>query len=250
MTIDHTTTTHDDVLAWPAVTPAVTIASALDGNTVVTSVKQTVFNQHILARLRVATVSVGTLVNHLYATHGDILREQRVHHPEGRIKHRHLFNQHILTVDKVDQLHTQAFAHSKHALLQGHIVLAHLLQDVTVALGLSVHGETAVLRGGLFVISEIGNTCPLPEGCIAAIAVDGSLATDTDVLGTVGVNTRRIVIKVKSLITGIYQGIECRFEGKLHHSTLFHHKIYIILQCNGTCHISTSGHDHLSSTCF
>ena len=51
----------------------VVVATALDGDAVVTGVEETVFDEHAVARLWVAAVAVRTVIVDMYATHGNVL---------------------------------------------------------------------------------------------------------------------------------------------------------------------------------
>ena len=85
----HHAVAHDDVLRRTAgIAPggtraAVGVAAALDGYAVVAGVEGAVLNKDVLARLGVATVAVGAFVPHGDVSHDDVLRQQRMHHPEG-----------------------------------------------------------------------------------------------------------------------------------------------------------------------
>ena len=83
MSVLHLAVADDDVLRGHVPLAAVTVASALDGDTVVASVEETVFDEHTVAALRVAAVAIGTVVDHLHTTHGDVCRVKGMDHPEG-----------------------------------------------------------------------------------------------------------------------------------------------------------------------
>ena len=72
MTVLHLTVTDDDVLAGHVTLTSVTVTTTLDGDTVVTSVEETVLYQYTVATLRVATVSVRTVVDHLHTAYGNV----------------------------------------------------------------------------------------------------------------------------------------------------------------------------------
>ena len=48
----------------------------------------------------------------------------------------------ILTVDRIDELHTQPLAHAEHAVLNRDIVLTHLLEYGSVAEAVAIPWET------------------------------------------------------------------------------------------------------------
>ena len=89
VTVLHLAATDDDVLRRRAgklalaTLATVVVASGLDGYAVVARVEEAVLYQHAVAGLRVAAVAVRTVVINMYATHGDVFRQQRVDDPEG-----------------------------------------------------------------------------------------------------------------------------------------------------------------------
>ena len=78
----HGTVADDDILRRHIAFTSVAVASAFNGDTVVAGVEETVLNQYAVATLRVAAVAVGTVVNHLHTTDGNVGRVQGVNHPE------------------------------------------------------------------------------------------------------------------------------------------------------------------------
>ena len=84
MPVLHLTVSDDDVLRGHVTLAAITIATALDGDAVVTGIEVAVLNQHAVAALRVAAVTIRTIVDHLHPTDGDIGGVEGMDHPEGR----------------------------------------------------------------------------------------------------------------------------------------------------------------------
>ena len=82
VTVLHLTVADDDVLRRHVALPAITVTATLDGNAVVAGVEETVLDEHAVAALRIATVAIGTVVDHLHTTHGDVCGMQRMDHPE------------------------------------------------------------------------------------------------------------------------------------------------------------------------
>ena len=70
----HLTVADDDIFRWHVALTPVAIASALDGDTVVTGIEETVFNEYAVTTFGVAAVAIRSVVNHLYTTYGDISR--------------------------------------------------------------------------------------------------------------------------------------------------------------------------------
>ena len=82
VTILHLTVTDDDILRRHVTLTAITVSSALDGNTVITSIEVTVFNQYAVTTLGIAAVTIWSVVDHLHPTNGDICGVQGVDYPE------------------------------------------------------------------------------------------------------------------------------------------------------------------------
>ena len=71
MSVLHLAITDDDVSGWSLPKTPVVVASALDGDAVVTGVERAVFDDNVLAGFRIAAVAVGTLVPYLHIVDGD-----------------------------------------------------------------------------------------------------------------------------------------------------------------------------------
>ena len=84
MAVLHLTVTDDDVLRRHVTLTTIAVTSALDGDTVVAGIEETILNEYAVAALRVAAVAVRTVVDHLHTTYGDIGRVEGMDHPEGR----------------------------------------------------------------------------------------------------------------------------------------------------------------------
>ena len=102
MSVRHFAATYDDVLAWNVGTQSVGISSRLQSYAVVSGVEGASFNQYVLARFRVTSVAVGAFVEYRDVSDGEVLYEQRMNHPEGRIAQFHVLNHRILTSDEID----------------------------------------------------------------------------------------------------------------------------------------------------
>ncbi len=72
MPIFHTAIADDDVLRRNMQTPSVGVSAALDGNAVISRVENAVLDEHIAARLRIASVVVGTVTVDGNAAHDDV----------------------------------------------------------------------------------------------------------------------------------------------------------------------------------
>ena len=104
--------------------------------------EDTILYQDVLARLGVAAVSIWAFVVYVDLTHGNVLGEQWMHDPEWGVEHCHPLDKDILTVDGIDELHTQPLAHAEHAVLNRDIVLTHLLEYGSVAEAVAIPWET------------------------------------------------------------------------------------------------------------
>ena len=71
MSVLHLAVADNDVSGWSLPKSAVVVASALDGDAVVTCVERAVFDDNVLAGFRIAAVAVGTLVPYLHIVDGD-----------------------------------------------------------------------------------------------------------------------------------------------------------------------------------
>ena len=83
MTILHLAVADDDVLRGHVALTAVAVAPALDGNAVVASVEEAIFDKDAIAALRIAAVTIGTIVDHLHPAHSDIGRVKGMDYPKG-----------------------------------------------------------------------------------------------------------------------------------------------------------------------
>ena len=79
MSVLHLAVTDDDVFRRTTgkgtltTLTTVVVATALNGNAVVACIEVAVLYQYTLATLRVAAITVGTVVVDMYTTHGDVL---------------------------------------------------------------------------------------------------------------------------------------------------------------------------------
>ena len=82
MTVLHLAMADDDVAGRLVPEATIIVATALDGDAVVTGMEHTVLDEYVLTSLRVATIAVRTFVPDGNAIHGDVLGEERVDDPE------------------------------------------------------------------------------------------------------------------------------------------------------------------------
>ena len=116
MTILHLTVADDDVLRGHVALTTVAVATALDGDTVVAGIEEAVLYQYPVAALRVAAVTIRTIVDHLHPPDGDIGGVEGMDHPEGRTQQGDILHQDAFTLVEVDELRTQAVLRTEHTL--------------------------------------------------------------------------------------------------------------------------------------
>ena len=83
MSVLHLAIADDDVLRRHVALTSVAIASALDGDTVVARIEETVLDEYAIAALGIASVAIRSVVDHLYTTNGDIGGVEGMDNPEG-----------------------------------------------------------------------------------------------------------------------------------------------------------------------
>ena len=238
MTIVKLAVADDDVLRRLAGKLALTafativVASALDGDAVVTRIEIAILNQYSVARLWVAAVTVRTVVVDMDATNGNIRRKQRVKYPEGRTQQGHILDKNTFTLVEVNHLGAQTILGTKAALVHVDTVLCIFQQTGTGSLILcnaaGLHAETCIAT-------------PRPPSLVRATAVNGSLTRDGDILGLIGIDQRAEVPAVQTFPACRYDGVELWFKGKLQDSTFLHDEVDAALQLDGCCQELLSG---------
>lgn len=107
VTILHAAVTDNDILARGAMSAAVVISAALDSDTIVAGVEETILYENVFARLWVATVRVRAMALYSYAANCKVFDEERVDNPERRIAKSNSLNQDIFRVTDIDKLRTE-----------------------------------------------------------------------------------------------------------------------------------------------
>ena len=192
MTILHLAVADDDVLGWHVALTSVAVTTALDGDTVVASVEEAVFYQHTVAALWVATVTVRSVVNHFYATNGDIGGVQRMDHPEWRTQQGDVLQQDAFALVEANQLWAQTIFGSENA-LRATLTFLIIHRYAVLTILKQARARTATLTDGALFPSETGIAVPWPPGVVATTTIDGALAGDGNILGLESINTRREV---------------------------------------------------------
>ena len=246
MAVLHLAATDDDVFRGFAgktaltALAAVVVTGTLDGDAVVARVEVAVFDEYTVARLRVAAVAVGPVIINMYATYGNIGRQQGVDDPEGRPQQGDVLNEDALALVQVNHLGTQTVLRTEAALVHVDTVLGIFQQTGT---GTLVLGYAALFHAEALVAA------PGPPCLVRATAVNGTLARDGDVLGLVGIDERREVPTVQTLPACGHDGVQVRLEGEFQYGTLLHDEVHATLQLDGSCQeVLALGNDDAAAT--
>ena len=116
MSVLHLAVADDDVFRRHVALTTVTVSSALDGDTVITGIEEAVLDEYTVTALWVTAVTIGTVVNHLYPTDGDIGRVQGMNHPEWRTQQRDILQQNTFALIKTDKLRAQTVFRTEYSL--------------------------------------------------------------------------------------------------------------------------------------
>ena len=205
VTVLHLAVADDDVLgggtgeAALATLTTVVVAAALDGDTVVTRIEEAVLDEYPVATLGVAAVTVGAVVVDVYATNGDVLRQEGVDDPERGAQQGDILNQDALTLVEVDELGTQTVLRAEAALVHVDTILGSLQQALS--------GAVPLVHGHIVLETETGIAHPWPPRLTGTAAVNGTLTRHGDVLLLEGIDTRLQVPAVDTLPAGGHGGV-------------------------------------------
>src|SRR6185369_514905 len=128
----HKTILHDDVLSGCLETPPVCVASGLDSNTVVAGVEGTVFDQHVTARFRIATVIIWTMTIDVHVLDDYVATEHRMNFPHRRVVDCHAFDQNVLAAIWLNKLRPQIMSLAEHAFPHRHTLFRHRHQCIAI----------------------------------------------------------------------------------------------------------------------
>ena len=145
------------------------------------------FDEHTVARFRVASITIGTIVVDVYASDCHISGFQRMNDPEGRTQQGDILNQNALALIKADELGTHAIlgregtggCGASLAVRHGLAILSILEQTCTTSQFLT---DNALLP------SIFGGTTPRPPGFASASTINGALARQGDVVCLESIN--------------------------------------------------------------
>ena len=232
----HQAVAHDDVFAGDVPAASVLIAAGLDGDAVVARVEGAVFDEHILARLGVAAVAIGTAVVDVDAFHRQTFAEQGMDDPEGRVEQRDVFDEHPAASVEVDELRAQAVVGRHDAPVDGGRRLAVHQQAVAAAVALGRHA---------FLPAVLGCAAHGPPRVHRPLAVDDALAGDGDVRLAVGVDEGMGVVAVDAFPACQDGGeVEALVGGEAQNGTLGHVQADVALQRQRAGVERVGGDDH------
>lgn len=124
MSIFHLTVADDDVFGRLVPEATIIVASALDGDTVIAGMEDTVLDKHILASLWVASVTIRTFIPDGHTIYGDVLGEQWMDNPERRVEHLDTLDEDALRTHEVDELWAQTLSLTKFSFVERHAVFS------------------------------------------------------------------------------------------------------------------------------
>src|SRR5262249_2671124 len=104
---------------------SVVIAAGLDGNAIVAGIKQTILNQHIVARLRIAAVIVRPVAHDIDAADNYVGGKERMNLPHWRTPDADAFDENILAAMRLNEAGTQVVSVAESALIHRRVVGDH-----------------------------------------------------------------------------------------------------------------------------
>ena len=105
MTIEHRATVHHHILGGTSTAAPLLISSALEADAVVAGIERGVNHQHIAARLHIDGITILRIgrVAHHHLVHYQVLTQQRMQAPVGRVLEGHPLEQHIAATLQIEQ---------------------------------------------------------------------------------------------------------------------------------------------------
>ena len=128
MSVLHGAIAHNDVLAGDVPMTSVVVLARFDGDAIVARIEDAILYQHILARFGVASVVVGPMAIEGVSAHHNVLREQGVKNPEGRVVEGDALNQHAVALIYLDELWAELIFDGEDSFGQRHLVGFAILQ--------------------------------------------------------------------------------------------------------------------------
>lgn len=188
-----------------------------------------------VAGLGVATVTVGTTVYEMYTAYNEVVAEEGVQRPEGRVLHRNTLDQNTVTAVEVDQLGTHTVLYRHLTFVNRFAGFAPSKQFGTSAAVLSYH----TLFPAIFLGTAHGPPC-----LHGTLSVDDTFTGDGQVGLAEGINQRAHIVAVNAFPTGKHgRHIEFGVSIEFQHGTLFEVEVYIAFEGDGAG-IESAGRDN------
>jgi len=200
-----------------------------------------VLNQHIPAALGIAAIVVRPVAFHGHAPDNNIFGEKRVNQPEGSPNNGNALDQNALALVGLDEWRAESVFFVKHSLLNGYIVVGHLVQPCF-----------SCLAGGMPALGDGSRSAKgkgPPMRCIG-LSVQNSVPGDGNIGLFVGVDERTEVVTVESFPTGKNEwGVVRGVGGEPEGTAVSQMQVDIAFQCDGPGVENTFGNDHAASSC-
>ena len=176
----------------------------------------------------------------MYATHGDVRRQQGMNYPERRAQQCDILDEDTLTLIEVNHLRTQSVGGAEATLIHRHTVLGILQQSCPCS---------HILSDATLFHTKLLAATPWPPRVVRTTTVDGALTCNGDVTRLIGINERREVPAIKTFPARRHYGVKLGLEGELQYSTLLNNEVDTTLQLNGSRKKPLTGrHDDASAT--
>ena len=237
MAVFHLAMAYNDVPAGERPGASVVVAPTLDGNAIVASIEDTIFNQHILTGLGVASVIVRPMTIESDTAHHNVFRHQRMKQPEGGIVQCDPFYQYAVALIELYELRAQLVPFGKDTVSNGGYVLLEVVQLFLT------HQLTRSL-----VFSRCART-QFPPVVPRCLSVQCAFTRHGYVLLPVSIDEWREAHTVNTFPTGWHLwSIVCRIGRELQCSPLFDMQVDIGKQMYGRRVIFTGRNHHTSSS--
>ena len=219
---------------------AIAITTALDGDTVVARIENTIFDNYAVARFGITTVSIRTTIDKMNTAHNKICTEKRVECPERRILHRYPFYQHSIATIQVHELRT-------HTVLHGHQTFVNRLPGFAPSQQLGT--TTAVLSYHTFFPTVLFRTTHRPPCLHRTLSINNTFTGDRQIGLTISIYQRAHIIAIYSFPAGKdSRHIQFGIGIELQHGSFFEVEIDIAFQRDGTGIESSFGHNDRTPT--
>ena len=174
----------DDIGRGTSFFASVVVAAALDGHVVIAIVEDDVLDEYILGVFRIDAVVVGQLRIVAQTVADDVFRLEQVHAPERRLGDENIFQGDSFAVEELNELWTQIIAFAKIAFFHRRALVVVLAAQVFAL---------------LLLFAPFGKT-------VGGITIDGAFSYDADVVLSVGVDERTVIVDKSAFPTGLRLG--------------------------------------------